>query len=83
MTKYEIKTVADFFKLPPEKVNQCLDEFKSFIAFYHLTKAIEREVGETINCDPVFNWIDDGKTDITAQLNNIETGDFIQTIKVN
>ena len=62
--KYEIETVRDFTKIPPDRLEVCLSEFKMWVALASGASAITggRVVGEK------FTWIDDGKTSVTIDI---------------
>jgi hypothetical protein len=84
MNTYEIKTVEDFMEVPPERLADCLSEFIDYLHFMRNTPQLAKEVGVRIEPVYVFNWIDDGKTGVSAvRLHNIHTGEFMQDIKID
>jgi hypothetical protein len=82
MTTYEIKTVEDFMKVPPERLGDCLGEFIDYLHFMRNTPQLSKEVGARLEPVYVFNWIDDGKVGVSAvRLHNIHTDELIKEIK--
>lgn len=61
--KYEIKSVADFIKVPDEKLSECLRDFASWCDFHRemrdLLDGIEMH-------EETFIWVDDGKPGISS-----------------
>jgi hypothetical protein len=81
---YEIKTIADFDQVPSDRIDECLEDFKSFLVLRNATLGMIREIGiqmkeegdldedvDTNNlfqCD-TFKWVDDGLKKATITLN--------------
>ena len=65
---YEIRTVADFLKVPENRLGACLREFRIALRLARATDNLVRRVGEvihqtdTVRCEmQLFRWIDDDK----------------------
>lgn len=67
-TRYEIKTLADFTKIPSDKIDACLADFKLWIS---LARTFQMSAIAPVSMD----WIDDGKTEISEITISIKTGD--------
>lgn len=55
-TEYSIRNLTDFARIPPEKLDECLIDFKLWVK-------ILREQGKQIKYAgflPAFIWVDDG-----------------------
>jgi hypothetical protein len=57
--EYEIRTVADFARVPPEKLGKCLKDFALFLTLIRGAK-LNLKPGFSID-NSVFHWIDDGQ----------------------
>ena len=57
--KYKIETIEDFLKVPEDRLNDCLEDFKTFIEMIRFMK----EVGNGVEMINHFVWIDDNKKD--------------------
>ena len=65
--RYIIKTPADFLKIPQEKVEHALKDFRNWIETYHAFAALAKAIPElaAVEADvSEFCWIDDGKHEI-------------------
>ena len=60
---YEIRTLSDFFKVPNDRIEDCLKEFAVGLEFL---KANHELMGLKDGQMEFFNWTDDGKKNITA-----------------
>lgn len=60
---YEIRTLSDFFKVPNDRIEDCLKEFAVGLEFL---KANHELMGLENGQMEFFNWTDDGKKNITA-----------------
>jgi hypothetical protein len=83
--EYAIETIEDLLEIPPERIDDCLKDFRSFYDFCQLMKNIKKHAElspDDMQMSPVFNWIDDGKTDGFAKFHDIETGDLITRVKI-
>ncbi len=79
MKEYEIKTIDDFLKVPADRIDDCLAEFKTW---YEVTQPLESliiEVSKTLNGGAVemkfnrgFTWIDDGNKNIGIKLHDVK-----------
>jgi len=72
--KYEIKTVKDFLKVPPERMEECLTEFRDFLDMARTTTEACKVLGQLIGSEPpetfvqAFIWRDDGERKGTLRL---------------
>lgn len=55
---YEVKTLSDFLKIPPDRLDACLEEFKTALEKAWVLKA-RKPMGVLLF--ESFKWIDDGK----------------------
>lgn len=75
--RYEIRTVLDFLKVPPERRADCLEEFAVFLevaeASVNLMDAVAIRAGVSgalrTTIKDTYLWIDDGRRDIHANIN--------------
>lgn len=75
---YELRTVADFFKVPEARRRICLREFHSMMAIQEGTTALLCAAGDALHTPispndlhwqmDVFRWVDDGKATISVQM---------------
>lgn len=83
--RYEISSVNDFLKVPEEKLDRCLEEFKTALVTHKVMTAlfmssIEALAGKEIDWNesaeitsmPKFTWIDDDKGNITVRISTAE-----------
>jgi hypothetical protein len=84
MQDYEIRTVADFLKVPEERRYVCLREFHSWL---HMQQAVvdllvacgaQPEQVRMRNPD-LFTWKDDGEATISVTLHEAGTADAVAT----
>ena len=87
--EYTIRTVADFAKIPEDKLQECLADFVQFLAMIRCSQKInqaihmEFELPEgSVNLETdVFHWIDDGKRGLsTVEFVVKETGEKLGRI---
>ena len=65
--RYEIETVLDFLKVPADRLDICLCEFRFFLEIArNLQTAFNNIQGS--NLGKPFVWLDDGKRKITVNL---------------
>ena len=55
---YEVKALSDFLKIPPDRLDACLEEFKTALEKIRVLKAC-KTLENFIFVS--FEWIDDGK----------------------
>lgn len=84
--RYEISSVLDFLKVPPERLEDCLEEFKTYLGLKRLLVAYFGifEVNAKVEGEPLdegvewgpFIWIDDGvaTTNVTVDFVDVEDG---------
>ena len=67
--EYEIKEISDFLKVPADRIEDCLSEFKAAIDLTAAAFQIaEVPKGRYKECWPRFIWVDDGKKDIEIRI---------------
>lgn len=66
---YELRTVADFMALPPEKMDACLLDFAAWLAMHMKAREIAGQFRIATPTD-VFAWVDDGKHIATVTLSH-------------
>ena len=76
--RYEIRTIADFLKVPEDRLDACLDDFRASAHLMRpmadLVEAITEDYGEGekpigVTVEPQsFVWIDDGVKHITLAI---------------
>ena len=72
--QYTIQTVGDFLKVPEDRLDACLEEFKTFLdqsrAFLAMADAMAGILGAEKNQNAVrgFIWIDDGEKNVTIRI---------------
>ena len=73
--QYEIKTIEDFFKIPDNRIDDCLDEFKEFISIVKPVVSLANTISDATKTQRAeiikFTWIDDGKRNKKIIINNI------------
>lgn len=75
---YEIKTISDFLLVPADRLDDCLEEFKTWCqittpltdATRALADAIGLE-GKQIEFVHGFTWIDDGEKNISVNFDEV------------
>ena len=71
---YKLETVMDFTKVPEDRIDACLEEFKDFIGHMRLLHNLARDVARIAGANDVdlgkshFTWIDDGKRERTLKV---------------
>jgi hypothetical protein len=64
--EYRIEKVQDFLKVPADRMEECLTEFRDFLTTARSIKKMADELGKVIGSPPpetlvdAFIWIDDG-----------------------
>jgi hypothetical protein len=64
--KYEIKTVQDFLKVPEDRLEECLKEFRDYLDIARSVSKLVKATGELLGAKGTeaevgcFNWCDDG-----------------------
>jgi len=72
--EYEIKTVQDFLKVPADRMEECLTEFRDFLDLSRETVEACKVVGKLLGTEPpetivqAFIWSDDGERKGTLRL---------------
>lgn len=72
--EYTIKEVGDFLQVPEDRLDACLEEFKTFLqvsrSFMEMTNAMAGLLGadKSQNVLQSFVWIDDGERNVTINI---------------
>ncbi len=72
--QYTIQTVGDFLKVPEDRLDACLEEFKTFLeqsrSFMEIANVMADLVGadKSKNVVKGFVWIDDGEKNVTIRV---------------
>jgi hypothetical protein len=72
--QYIIQTVGDFLKVPEDRLDACLEEFKTFLeqsrAFTKAADTLEDLIGGDKSKTVVqsYVWIDDGEKNVTIRI---------------
>jgi hypothetical protein len=72
--QYTIQTVGDFLKVPEDRLDACLEEFKTFLeqsrSFMEIANALAGIMGadKSQNAVKGFVWIDDGEKNVTIRI---------------
>ncbi len=75
---YEIKTVADFLKVPEQRREACMKEFLDFLTLAGATVGAANALADLMGLDKsqnrveAFTWIDDGERNQTLNLIAVE-----------
>ena len=75
--QYEIKTIDDLLRVPPERLKECLAELETSIQICHAMKALTSAGAPTAEVKvelPSWTWIDDGKLN-----QNLKYADVLET----
>ena len=67
MKKYELKTISDLVRIPPDRLSEAIKEIEGVIIGYHLQIA---QAGGIPNPDDFqgFTWVDDGEGNLDYQV---------------
>lgn len=70
--EYEIIHVADFLKVPEDRLDACLKEFKTFVEISRAHSELIEAVTETLGIEAKsevqsFTWVDDDEGKVTIQ----------------
>jgi hypothetical protein len=71
--RYQIANLQDFLKIPQDRLDACLEDFKDYLemirplaATFKITKLMAQAKGESLNTETVrygpMIWIDDGES---------------------
>jgi hypothetical protein len=67
MKKYEIKTLADFARVPPDRLDACFAEFRECVAYFREMIAMCETIETPLDLpDLGFEWTDDGAPGMSA-----------------
>ena len=75
-TQYEICTLDDFQKVPEDRLDECLYEFKTAINMQRAMSVLVNALGEGLGLTPElinssmprFVWVDDGERNATIRM---------------
>jgi hypothetical protein len=70
--EYLIEKLNDFLKVPENRLDDCLAEFKVCLGLIH---AVNKKTGVTATDLTKFQWIDDKKYNITVNVNIQQKGE--------
>ena len=74
MKTYNIKTMFDFTKIPEDRIDACLADFKDLIMFYRGIIAYAQQNGYAEKLEHVeFDWVDDGTVGLSGFIVEIES----------
>lgn len=72
--QYTIQTVGDFLKVPEDRLDACLEEFKTFLeqsrSFMEMANALAGtlEADKSKNVVQAYVWIDDGENNLEISI---------------
>ena len=72
--EYRIEGLADFSKVPDDRLEACLAEFAEAVRLHGAASLLQRLIQEAAGVEPkgmefpLFVWIDDGKTEKTLRI---------------
>lgn len=75
-TEYRIESLWDFLAVPPDRIDDCLEEFATALEAIRSSLTILKELTPPDRRDAVrwapgaFTWIDDGKRNETLTLSH-------------
>jgi hypothetical protein len=62
---YEIRTIEDLYRIPPDKLDHCLADVKASIETHRAFAKMSRTKLKPLN---KIHWIDDGRHDIVVSV---------------
>ena len=84
-SEYRIEKVADFLKVPEDRLASCLEEFADFLQMSRDMLGITKSLADIIGVEDAskigaYTWIDDGKKDKSIRMvpfqNTEHTNDY-------
>lgn len=81
MKEYKIETIQDFLKVPEDRIDDCLVEFKEFLEMLRAMYTVAEISAKTLGLDCsnedllrfcAFEWVDDGKRDVEINIEATE-----------
>lgn len=68
---YVIKDANDFLNVPEDRIDDCLEEFKTYLSMVRTLKKEQEIFFKGLSIPKLlsgFTWVDDGREDITANI---------------
>ncbi len=75
---YRIRLLQDFLDVPPERLTECLEEFRGVLAAVYYNRLVLGGVKALNDPEIEFDWTDDGKRELELR---IEVGDRVLMLK--
>lgn len=72
--RYEIKTINDLLRVPPERLHDCLAELRTSLEICHAMAALAAACAPTEEVKvelPSWTWIDDAKREQVLQYHDV------------
>ncbi len=63
-TEYTIKSLEDFYKIPEDKIDECLKDFKVWLELGRAINEFQEMIGLNFIERAGFVWIDDNQTGV-------------------
>lgn len=73
--RYELKTVADFFKVPAEKRAACIHDFGLWLEMHDGFRELFSGISGVRAHTETFGWIDDDKHDAVIRTDIVHTSE--------
>ena len=76
--EYRIASIADFLKVPEDRLTACLEEFEDWVCILRATDALIRTLApdhptdSPLVTEQSFTWVDDGARNITMRLDDAD-----------
>ena len=71
---YRIESLADFLKVPEDRRDVCLSEFRTFLGIWEDANCL---LGSGVaRVSPVFYWADDGARNVSINVKFVPPGDL-------
>lgn len=84
--EYRIERVQDFLKVPADRLEECLTEFRAFLATARDIKELADTLGKVVGDVPetivdAFVWIDDGERKGTVRFTVAQNNDSTTKVR--
>lgn len=67
--EYQLNTFNDFLKVPADRIEQCLEEFKEAVLVAHAANELAKAAGDSKGAELThLVWKDDGKEALTLNV---------------
>ncbi|MFH5947506.1 hypothetical protein [Roseomonas xinghualingensis] len=86
---YEIRTVADFWNVPEDRLDLCYREFGQWLKLHLAMRILQAGMAEAFpgvemkTDDTCFRWIDDDKGEAILDFKNAPDGEIIASQVLN